>query len=207
MKVEGRVGAITASVGDEEPVRLHTDGALVTRGSSAKYEDAVLAGNVYVASNQAAVALTAAMATTYTGLCLFNPSTSTKNLVLLGAGYSTTVAVPTATVIGLMTGTVVTAATMTAAASITPRNRLVGSTNTSVAIVDDGCTLNGTPVLEQTFGSAWTEATTAGTVGPVTWVDMNGSLALKPGSYVAFYSFAANTAAFICSFLWKEVSI
>ena len=207
MKVEGRVGVIDADSGSINPLVTHNDGALVVRNSAAKYADAVLKGNVYVACNQAAVALTAAMATTYTGLVLFNPSTSAKNYVILGAGYATTIAVPTATVIGLMTGTVVTAATMDAAAAITPRNRLVGTANASSAIIDNACTLNGTPVLEQVFGSAWTEATTAGSTGPNTWANIDGSLIIKPNSYVAFYSFAANTAAFICSILWEEVDV
>ena len=186
------------------PVLVDSSGKLITISGSPQHEADVLEGCVFAASNQAAVALTAAMATTYTGLVLFNPSTSTKNFVLLGCGYALTVATPTATAIGLMTGTVVTAATMDAAAAITPRNRLVGSTLPSVAIVDNGCTLNGTPVLEQVFGHSWTEATTAGSTGPSNWVDLNGSMIVQPGSYVAFYSFAANTAAFILSFLWKE---
>ena len=186
------------------PVLVDSSGKLITISGSPQYEADVEAGCVFAASNQAAVALTAAMATTYTGLVLFNPQTSTKNLVMLGCGYALTVATPTATALGLMTGTVVTAATMDAAAAITPRNRLVGSTIPSVAIIDNGCTLNGTPVLEQVFGSSWTEATTAGTMGPSTWQDLKGSMIIQPGSYVAFYSFAANTAAFILSFLWKE---
>jgi len=186
------------------PVLVDSSGKLITISGSPRYEADVEAGCVFVAANQAAVALTAAMATTYTGLVLFNPLTSTKNLIMLGCGYALTVATPTATALGLMTGTVVTAATMDAAAAITPRNRLVGSTVPSVAIVDNGCTLNGTPVLEQVFGHSWTEATTAGSTGPSNWVDLDGSMIIQPGSYVAFYSFAANTAAFILSFLWKE---
>jgi len=205
MEFEGKVGIQTLANGGKAPLRLNTEGAAVVSQAHGKYYEAVKAGRVYVAANQAGVALTAAMATTYTGLVLFNPTASTKDFVLLGCGYATTVAVPTATVIGLMTGTVVTNATMDAATSVTPRNRLVGSANTSSAIVDGGCTLNGTPVLEQVFGSAWTEATTAGTTGPNTWQDLDGSMIVQPGSYVAFYSFAANTAAFILSFLWEEV--
>ena len=201
----GQEGIQTLASGGKGPLRLNTEGGLVVSQAHGKYYEAVKAGRVYVVANQAAVALTAAMATTYTGLVLFNPSTSTKNFVMLGCGYATTVAVPTATVLGLMTGTVVTAATMDAATAVTPRNRLIGTTNTSSAIVDNGCTLNGTPVLEQVFGSAWTEATTAGTVGPTTWQDLDGSMIIQPNSYVAFYSFAANTAAFILSFMWEEV--
>jgi len=159
-------------------------------------------GHVYVAANQAAVAITAAFATTYTGLVLENPATSGKNLVLLSASYASTIAVPTATAIGIMTG----ADAGDAAAAITPRNRKTGGA-ASIAIVDNGCTLTGTPVLEQVFCTAWTEATTAGTLGNPNVVDLDGSLIITPGYYVAFYSTAANSAAFLCSFMWEEVDV
>jgi hypothetical protein len=196
----GKVGAQSLSDGSTGPVRLDSRGNLVV-AQGGKYRDAAEAGRLYVACNQAAVALTAAMATTYTGLVLSNPSTSAKNFVLCGCGYATTIAVPTATAIGLMTG--VNAGD--AAAAITPRNRLIGGA-ASVAVVDNGCTLVGTPVLEQVFGTAWTEATTAGTVGPKNWIDLEGSLVVPPGAYAAFYSTAANSAAFLCWFMWEEVA-
>ena len=208
MKVEGRVGAITGASASVNALRQHTDGSLVVRGSSAKYADAVAAGRVYVGANQAAVALTAAMATTYTGLVLFNPATSGKNYILLRFGYAFTVACPTAaTVIGLMTGTVVTAATMDAASAITPRNRLVGTANGSAAILDNACTLNGTPVLEEVYSQVGTGATTVPLVAQPNVIDLDGSMIIKPSSYVALYSFAANTACGIFSFMWEEVDV
>lgn len=205
MKVEGKVGYIDVDDGTENPLVTENNGALVVTQSGGKYTSAVRAGRVYAAANQAAVALTAAMATTYTGLVLFNPATSTVDMALLQFGFQFTVAVPTATVIGLMTGTVVTAATMDAAAAITPRNRLTGRANASQAIVDNGCTLNGTPVLEQVFAQGGTLATTGTAVGPMTFADIDGSLVIQPGSYVAVYSFAACTASAICSFVWEEL--
>lgn len=195
-------GLINLAAGQTAPLRSNLDGALITQQAGGKYAEAVREGRVFVACNQAAVAITAAMATAYTGLVLFNPSTSTKNLVLLMCGYAATVAVPTATAIGLMTG--VNAGD--AAAAITPRNRYVGGA-ASVAVVDNGCTLTGTPVLEQVFSSAWTEATTAGTVSPPNVIDLEGSLILPANTYVAFYSTAANAAAWLLWFMWEEVPV
>jgi len=192
-------GKTEAGVG--KPVLVDSSGRLIAKAGYGKYAEAVLEGNVFVAANQAAVALTAAFATTYTGLVVENPSGSGKNLIMLEFGYATTVATPTATAIGLMTG----ADAGDAAAAIVPRNRLKGSTNTSAAIVDNGCTLTGTPVLEQIIASAWTEATTAGSVMAPHIVDLNGSLIIQPGYFVAVYSAAANTAAFIFHFMWQEV--
>jgi hypothetical protein len=208
MLLEGRVGAITAATGTDNPLRQSADGSLAVCQSAGKYTAAVLGGHVFVACNQAAVALTAAMATTYTGFVLFNPAASTVNLALMRFGYSFTIAAPTAaTVIGLMTGTVVTAATMDAAAVITPRNRLVGCAIASQAIVDNACTLNGTPVLESVYSQVGTGATSVPLVNPPAIVDLDGSLIIKPGSYVAAYSFAANTACAIFSMMWEEIAV
>jgi hypothetical protein len=199
-------GLVQVASGTINPLRSNHEGALVVSQACGKYAEAVREGRVYVAANQAAVALTAAMATTYTGLVLFNPLGSGKDAVMLRFGYALTVAAPTAaTVIGLMTGTVITNATMDAAVAITPRNRLVGSTAVSAMIVDNACTLNGTPVLEQVLGQVGTLATTGTAVGPQAEIDLDGSMIIQPGSYVAVYSFAANTACLIGSFMWEEV--
>ena len=201
MQIEGKVGAISVESGTVNPLRTTPNGALVTAFDGGKYTEAVLAGRVFAAANQAAVALTAAFATTYTGLVIENPVGSGKNIVMLQVSWASTVATPTATCIGLMTG----ADAGDAAAAVTPRNRFKGSSNSSVAIVDNGCTLSGTPVLEQVFTTAWTEATTAGTLGNPNIAYLDGSLVLGPGYYAAIYSAAANTAAFIFGFLWEEV--
>lgn len=169
--------------------------------ASGKYSEAASKQRIFVVANQAAVAITAAMATTYTGLVVGNPTTSNVNLVVLKFGFASTVAVPTATVIGLMTGT-----GASVASALTPRNRYVGGVS-SVAWAEDSCTLPGTPVLEQVFASAWTAATTAGSVYSKADIDLDGSLVLPPGAFVAAYSTAANTAAWIFSLMWEEIPL
>jgi len=198
----GKAGRVSLASGQSAPLRIGTEGGLVL-DFHGKYYEAVKAGRVFVAANQAAVAVTAAMNTTYTGLVLFNPATSGKDAVLLRFGYALTIAAPTAaTVIGLMTGL----NAGDAATAITPRNRYVGGAGSSM-IIDNGCTLTGTPVLEQVFGQVGTLATSGTQDGPVTELDLDGSLIVPPGYYVAVYSFAANTACGIFSFMWEELSV
>jgi len=201
MQAEGKVGTISVAAGTINPLRMGTEGGLVI-DSHGKYYEAVKAGRVFVVANQAAVALTAAMALAYTGLVVENPATSGKDLVMLRFGYTFTIAAPiAATVIGLMTGL----DAGDAAAAITPRNRYVGGA-ASVALVDNGCTLVGAPVLEQVFGQVGTGATTVPLVAQINEIDLDGSLIVPPGYYVAVYSFAANTACALFSLMWEEVS-
>ena len=191
------------SQGIARPLLVDSNGKMVAASVGGKYAAAVLAGNVYIAANQTAVALTQDDALAFTGLVLANPAASGKNLIILEFGYATTVATPTATLLGLMVGL----DAGDAAAAITPVNRLIGCSNTSVALPDNDCTLVGTPVLHQLITSAWSEATTAGSVMGPHVVDINGSLVLGPGSYVATWSFATNTAAWQFHFMWEEVPV
>ncbi len=198
MQAEARVGLISASSGSVNPLRSNTEGALVVQACGGKYAEATNNAQVFHVCNQAAVAITAALATAYTGLVLGNAAGTGKNLVMLGCGYACTVAVPTATALGIMGGTM-TAVTST----LTPQNCKIGGA-ASIAWAEDSTTI-GTPVLYRAFATAWTEATTAGTLSQPNWVDLDGSIIVPPGSFVAFYSTAANSAAFLLSFLWQEV--
>ena len=194
----GKVGVQALSLGSSGPVRLNTEGAMVVEIGGAKYTEDARRGRLFSLCNQAAVAITAALATTYTGLVIMNPAGSGKNAELLGMGVSSTVAVPTATALGLMTGT------MTAVAStLTPKNRLIGGA-ASVMHGEDSCTI-GTPVLDFAAFTGWTEATTAGSIAGPFWLDLDGNTILPPGAFAAWYSTAANSAAFLCSSLWREV--
>ena len=188
------------SAGVGQAPLIDSDRRLVIASGGGKYTKETMDGNVYVVANQAAVAVTAALETTYTGLVVGNAATTGKNFIMLGFGYSSTVAIPTATSIGIMAGS------MTALAStMTPINRKLGGAS-SVAWCEDSCTI-GTPILHQAFSQAWAEATTAGSIGPNTWIDLDGSLIVTPGTFVAAYSTAALSASMLLSFMWMEVDV
>ncbi len=195
----GKEGRQTLASGVPGPLRLDKTGSLVV-SSYGKYAEAVLQGKVFAAANQAKVAVTADFATTYTGLVVENPATSGKNLIMIGFSYAAEEAIATAVGLGLMTGY----DAGDAAAAITPRNRLTGGA-ASVAIVDNGCTLTGTPVLEQLITTAWAEATTAGTLAQPNVVDLDGSLIVTPGYYVAVMATAAVAASMLFGFMWIEL--
>lgn len=201
MKAEARVGAISAAAGTVNPLTSTPAGALIVSGGNGSYREATLAGRVFAAANQAVVTTVAYYNTTYTGLVLANPSTSGKNAILIGFSFAYSVAASAATWIGLMTGK----DAGDAAAAIVPRNRLMGGPD-SVMVVDNGCTLVGTPVLEQLFAQISSVATTAynGAAGSY---DLQGSLIVTPGYYVAVCSFAINTAPGNFAFLWEEVAV
>ena len=194
-------GKTEAGVG--KPVLVDSSGRLDTAGGG-KYRNATLDGRMYSVANQAAVITTAGLAATYTGLAVCNPLASGKNLVMCGFNYGAGVAVTVATSIGIMGG----ASGCTAAtAIITIQNRLLGGGGSS-AVADDAVVFTTTPVLLQLVAEGWTEATTAGSIGPVHHVDLDGSLVLPPGGYVAAYTSAIVTgASLLFGFMWEECDV
>jgi hypothetical protein len=169
-----------------------------------KYTQATLDGNVFSVMNQTIVSVSAALSTTYTGLCLVNPPGSAYNVALLEAYYGLAAA-GTAGAIGLMSGYC--AGTIAAWATLLPpKNRLKGGRASSM-VIDEGLTLPEAPVLDMTFASVGSVATSSWAFYPGATVDIGGAYILTPGYYVAFYSYAGLTSNFIGGLLWEEIPI
>lgn len=196
MQFKGRVGRQSLSNGSVATARQNVTGDLVLE-QGGKYTDAALAGRLFSICNQAKVATTAALATTYTGLAIGNPSSSGMNMKVLRFGFGQQIACDDDGAIGLMVGNT------SLTTSLTPIARLWGGP-ASRAIATAGQTI-GTPVLYDIFGDYGTANTNTLSTAGAHIHDLDGSLVLEPGFYVAAYATTATTAALIFSFLWEEV--
>jgi len=161
-----------------------------------EYASLVRAGQVFGVSNQAVKSTTAALATTWTGLAINNPTGSGVNLEMLGF-HCQQVAAGVAGAVGLMI-----ANSTGIAAELTPKNQLIGG-GAGKALADTAATI-GTPILYRVFGSLGSVATTAYALEQGINVDLKGSLIITPGNTVLTYTTAATTNALIFSFLWNE---
>jgi hypothetical protein len=150
---------------------------------------------------------TVALATTYTGLVLFNPANSSVNLAINKVGYSFLVAFPAAATIGLMVGWAATGITTSSAAASPGSASLIGSNAVSQGRCALSATLVGTPLLHTVFGAGLTGAITT-TPQNQTIVDLEGSVVLAPGGYAAIYtSTVSGAASLAASFQWEEVAL
>lgn len=166
----------------------------------ARYYEQTYRGNVFSVNTQGtAVTTTAALATTFTGLAIGNPAGSGVNLVLLKFS-ATQFAVGAAATIGLMGG----AGSITA--SLTPQSRIIGGGQVSKATATAGQTIS-TPLLITTFGSVGSLATTGYGLEPGIFVDLEGSIIIPPGSFVANYTSVVTTSALNFGFCWEEVPV
>ena len=171
------------------------NGAMIVNGGIV---EAALSGRLFGVSNQAAVATTAALATTWTGLCVSNPATSGKNMIMRQFCFSQTVAGSADGAIGLLTCTIA-----APASNVTIQNQKVGGATSSM-IADDGATLVG-PVLQRVFGSIGTLAVTGYGTETVPPFDITG-LVVPPGYTIGSYTTKATTASLIFTFVWEEVA-
>lgn len=196
MQAEAKVGRITVAAGSINPLVSHTDGGLLVRPAPGKYEEAARAGRLFSVANQAAVATTAALATTWTGLGVCNPAGSGKDIIIHEFGWALAVDGTEDGAVGLMI-----ADDTGMAADLTARAAMYGK-GSSVAYCDAGCTI-GTPVLERVIGSITNGAPVGSLASNIYHVD--GSIILPPDRSVLTYVTAACTACAIFYFLWEEV--
>ena len=156
-----------------------------------------LRGNMFRLANQAAVTTTAGLATTFTGLSVANPIGSGVNLVMIRFSVAQ-IAVAVAGGVGYMSGT------GASAGALVPRNCFQGSGGVSKAIGSAGSTLGGTPVIEELVGSVGSLATTGYGLQIGLTAPMN-NLLIPPGNFVASYTTAACTSAFVFTYTWVEI--
>lgn len=207
MLIQGQVGPIASSTslsaGVQATARLDNLGGLAATQLLPRYYETTYRRQTYTIANQAGVTTTTTLTAgqTYTGLFLQNPTTSTVNVVITKVGYAITV-VGTAGVIGLMTGS----GASIAATLLTPRNRFVGGVGAQcLAAATTTLPTGANATIETILGSQTTSLDS--TLGPKV-IDLEGSLILPPGAYVAFYTGTATGASgFFGSFQWVEVPL
>jgi len=169
------------------------------------------AGQSFSVANPSAVTSSAALATTYLGLCLSNPAGSGVNLVPKRVNILNIVAAAGETALGLITGwsaagvvthttplnanivaNYVGAATASGSATITA----------SKANVDSACTIVGTPRW-----AAWLATDPVATQLPTANYDCRGAIIIPPGGYLALGNLLASGASgFLGSIEWDEVA-
>lgn len=169
-----------------------------------KFYEQVVRGNVYIASNVGAQAVSVALATTYTGLCLSNPLASGKNLVLLGGQYALSVAPAAIASLHLLSGYSAAANVVhtTPLASPGIQNCLIGAGPAGVATVDSAATIS-TPRYLVGAGSGFTAAALYATTP--SWINFDGLFVIPPGGFVAWGALTAVTG--FGTLAWEEVPI
>lgn len=200
MLIEGATGEVTYPDNSNGlPVRLGRSGDLKVSQLHPVGYTQVSRNKKFSVTNQAVVSTTAGTAVVFTGLAVGNPAGSGVNLVLTYFDFAQGAAGVAGTV-GLMGGI----GPITASLTIT--NRLIGSGVASKAVATAGQTISAPTVLG-VFGTLGSLATTGYELVPGVSRNLEGSLVIAPGSFIATYTSAATTSALQFSLIWEEVAI
>lgn len=200
--LQGTVGPLVPAADGTQPpggVRQAKTGEIVIGENHARYYEATSRGRRFWAANQAAQAVSVALATTYTGLMLSNPAGSGMNLVLDHVSFALSVAPAAIASIHLIGNTSGTAVTHTAA--LTVRNCLLGG-GVGVVLADSQATIP-TPVYIASLRSGFTAGALPGE--GLTIFDMQGSLIVPPGGFIGIGALTAATGFGYMS--WEEVPV
>lgn len=204
MLAETQVGPKVAGDGTYQPARSTKDGSIAVQDAHARFQEAVMRGNVFCAANTANQALSVNSATA-TGLILTNPAGSGKNLVLLELAVAITVAPTAVGSVVLEANINPVAAAVTHTTPITPRNALLGTGTAPAGLVDSAATLPAAPiVIRSIMGIQWVTGAQIANLAVKDLVD--GAVILAPGTAVSIQAITTAVTG-VMSFTWEEIPI
>lgn len=170
-----------------------------------RYYEQTYNGNCFFVASQSVATTTVGLATTYTGLALWNPIGNSVNLVLNKVSFMQSVIQATQVeAYGIATGFSATT-NPTQSTTVTIQSAKIGSGLTSVAkAASSANTLSATPVYTHFIGATST-ATADATFG---FADLDGSIVLMPGAFACWVTPGqASVAGLWFSFSWEEVPL
>jgi hypothetical protein len=201
------VGGNASATSGTTPQILRCDptGAMATAKVHGDYYEACVRKTMFSGSTLTGVTTTVGFATTHTGFCLSNPIGSTVNLVLNKVKYATLVQQSAALVFGLQTG--YSASTnVTQTTPLVPLSNFVGQP-AGQGLIASAVTLPIAPTRLMLLDTLLTGALTVGINGG-NFLDMQGSIVVPPGGFVATYTSAASVAtSLVFGMTWEEVPV
>lgn len=199
--VSGKIGPSWQNDGTENEIRIAKTGEQVMTDAHPNYFESSSRGLMFSAGNQAAQAVSVALATTYTGLCLYNPVGSGTILIPTFIKYALSVAPAGIATIGLITGYAATGGVTAQTTPLTPQNNQIGNTNRSIGIALSAATIV-TPTWLMQLADGFTAAALP---APNTATDIRGLYSILPGGFIAIGALTAVTG--LGSISWEEIRL
>jgi len=174
-------------------------GEAIVSQAHGKYYEAASRRRLFFTANQAAKALSIALATTYTGLVVANPRMSSVNLAIVRVGWAESILSVGLATIGLMGGYDADAELGTTTALVVYNCKLLGPHGEANAF--HVAELPTAPVWLEHYMGAFTASTLHDTMPVI--VDVDGAIIVPPGAYVAIGALVACTG--LGSIMWEEI--
>lgn len=203
MLASSNTGPGTYGDGNQQsPLRGARLGDLVTSDLRGRYAEATRTKLRMVGANQAAVTTSAGLATTNTGLILFNPVGSTVNLEVDKVGAAFTVVQAAVSAFGIQGGFA--GAALAGVTADGQYNALVNGPVGQGLIYKAATTV--APVIKKILGAVNTGAATVNGLVPGVW-DLEGSIIVPPGGWISIYQSSVSGGGSFFSFEWAEIPV
>ncbi len=178
------------------------DRRLVTASGGGRHAEAALAGRLFYVSTAAAVACSATLNNTFTGLAIVNPSTSGKNLIMHEFSYALEDSPSADTNLSLAVGP----AHSGFASDRTPSCTRVGF-KTTVTFADSAATITGASgIIVKHIATIGTNITTD-LLTPTAPIDLGGQIIIVPGKAIYTDSKLGTGTVLWFAFMWEEVDV
>ncbi len=201
MDIQAEVGPQAVSAGDGTKLipRLGRTGDVIVSELHGRYFEQNYRGRIFSAANQAAQAVSVALTTTYTGLCLYNPTGSNKILVPLKYKYALSVAPVSISSLGWIAGWAATGGVTAQTSKLTVQSSQIGNAGVGVGIPLSQATIV-TPTWVAQFADGFTAGALPAPSGPI---DFDGLFSIYPGGFLGVGALTAVTGLGYMS--WEEI--
>lgn len=203
MDLMGEVGPQAVAAGDGTPslLRMGRTGDGIFTQLHGRYFEQGARGRIFTAANQAAQAVSAALATTYTGLLVYNPVGSGVALVPLRWKYAMSLAPAASASIGLIGGWAAGGGVTAFTTPLTVRSSQIGNSSVGKGQALSAATIV-TPFWYDEFFDGFTAASAPNPTPPV---DHMGIFQILPGGFLAIGALTAITG--LGAVQWEEVDL
>ena len=202
LPIQGSVGPQSTSAGDGTQLvfRQGRTGGLIVQQVHAFYYEQTYRGNMYSGANQTAVTTSVALATAYTGFCLYNPPGSGVNLIPNKVKFALSVAPVAISTIGLISGYAATGGVTAQTVKLTTIGNLIGG------VSGKGIALSSATIVTPVWACQLTDGFTAAALpSPSVPIDLDGSFIVPPGAFLAIGTLTSVVG--LASMSWEEIPI
>lgn len=201
MKIELLTGPARYASGAQAQPRGGNDGDTIVTELHARYAEQMMRGNSFSAANPAAQAVSVALATTYTGLVLYNPVNSGVLLVPTKVKFALSVAPAGIATIGLLAGFLATGGVTAQTTKLTVQSNQIGGSKAASGIALSAATITTPTWLQQLYDGF----TAAALPAPTLPVDLEGLYGILPGGFIGVGALTAVTG--LGSIAWEEIPL
>ena len=198
------IGAQNVSDGVATKARGGKQGDQLVSDLHGRYYEQTYRRNTFNVATVAAGVTTVGLATTYTGLMLQNPYTSTVNVVLNKCTFmQSVIQATTLSAVGIAFGYTA-GANATSVTAVATRSNYIGSGIASQANAGTIATLSSAPFYHTFLANSQTAILNNNPV----YIDLEGLVILPPGGFACWVTAAVSPASSMWfSFNWEEVPI